>query len=195
MSSSEAARRKLIRLLKLACSGELAASLAYRGHWRSCSKTEEIERIRGIEEEELVHREDLEQMLTELGEAPSPWLELKAKLIGYPLGFLCHLSGWLLPMYGAGRLESRNVREYETAARHAWDAGRTEWVECLLVMAEVEWDHERYFREKVASHPLGRRLRLWPAPPPKENIRRSFHAERGPWQPEALVLTESAPLT
>jgi hypothetical protein len=39
------------------------------------------------------------------------------------------------------------------------------------MMAEVEWEHEQYFRAKVLSHPLGRRLPIWPAPPPKEAIR------------------------
>ena len=32
----------------------------------------------------------------------------------------------------------------------------------LLVMAEVEWEHEKYFRSCVLLHSLGRRLPLWP---------------------------------
>jgi hypothetical protein len=74
-------------------------------------------------------------------------------------------------MYGAGRLESRNVREYEDAAARASAAGRADWVDCLLAMAEVEWEHERFFRGKVRAHPLGRCLPLWTAPPPKPSIR------------------------
>jgi hypothetical protein len=80
-------------------------------------------------------------------------------------------------MYGAGRLESRNIVEYETAARRARDCGREDFVDCLLTMAEVEWEHENYFRSRVLLHPLGRRLPLWPVPPPKEAIRRSFEQE------------------
>jgi hypothetical protein len=95
------------------------------------------------------------------------------------LGLLCHVSGWLAPMYGAGRLESRNVREYEAAARHAWACGRRSWVPCLLTMAEVEWEHEAYFRARVVAHPIGRRLPIWRAPPPKERIRATFAAEVG----------------
>ena len=53
------------------------------------------------------------------------------------LGVLCHVSGWL--------------REYEAAARHAWNCGRREWVDCLLTMAEVEWEHDAYFRGRVLS--------------------------------------------
>jgi hypothetical protein len=85
--------------------------------------------------------------------------------------------GWLPPMYGAGRLESRNVGEYETAARYARDCGRDDFIDCLLTMAEVEWEHEKYFRSRVLAHPLGRRLSLWPEPPPKEMIRELFYRE------------------
>jgi hypothetical protein len=118
-------------------------------------------------------------MLAELGVGPSRSRELRAALVGRALAFLCHVSGWLAPMLGAGRLESRNIREYETAARLARAAGRPEWVDCLLTMAEVEWEHERYFRGRVSSHRFGRRLSLWPAPPPKESIRASAARDAG----------------
>ena len=39
----------------------------------------------------------------------------RAVIVGRLLGVMCHLIGWFAPMYGAGRLESRNIREYETA--------------------------------------------------------------------------------
>lgn len=92
------------------------------------------------------------------------------------LGFLCHVAGWFVPMYGAGRLESHNIVEYETAARLALDCGRTDVIDCILTMAEVEWEHEAYFRERVLSHPWSRRLAVWPAPAPREHIRASFPA-------------------
>ncbi len=80
-------------------------------------------------------------------------------------------------MYGAGRLESRNIREYETAARLARACGRREWLDCLLTMAEVEWEHEQYFRHLVLKHWLGRRIPIWPAPPGKESFRATFQAD------------------
>ena len=80
-------------------------------------------------------------------------------------------------MYGAGKLESRNIREYETAARYARDAGCHEFIDCLLEMAAVEWDHEHYFRSCVLRHALGRRLPIWPEPPPREVVRISFTTE------------------
>lgn len=173
------ARARLVELLRLAYSGERAAGYAYRGHWRSLREGPERERIRAIEEEEWHHRRQVGAMLDELRERPSRSRELRARLLGKALGLLCHVSGWLAPMYGAGKLESRNVREYEAAARHARDCGRGAWVECLLEMAELEWEHEAYFRAKVVEHRLGRRLPLWPAPPPKERIRASFAEESG----------------
>jgi hypothetical protein len=59
-------------------------------------------------------------------------------------------------MYGAGKLESRNVKEYEVAARHAWACDRREWVDCLLTMAEVEWEHEAFFSRPRAGAPMRR---------------------------------------
>ena len=113
-------------------------------------------------------------MLLSLNAHPSRVREIRALIIGRVLGLLCHVMGWLAPMYGAGRLESRNIVEYETAARYARDCGREDFIDCLLTMAEVEWEHENYFRSRVLLHSLGRRLSLWPAPPPKESIRQSF---------------------
>jgi rubrerythrin len=167
-------RARLVRLLQLAFSGERAAAYAYRGHWRSVSDPEERKRIHEIEDEEWHHRRLVGDMLANLGAVPLRGKELQALLIGRTLGFLCHFSGWLIPMYGAGRLESRNVNEYETAARYAEACGRPDLIDCLLTMAEVEWEHERYFRAKVTSHRLAPYLRLWTPPPPKETIRAAY---------------------
>ena len=166
--------RNLVALLQLAYSGELAAAHAYHGHWRSVTDADERARIAEIEQEELHHRKLVGEMLTSLGAAPNRSREIRASLIGRTLSFLCHVSGWLAPMYGAGRLESGNVREYEAAARFARECGREDLIDCLLTMAEVEWEHEKYFRSRVLTHPLGRRLTLWPQPPPKESIRKPF---------------------
>jgi len=181
------ATRDLIAILHLAYSGELAAGLAYRGHWKSLADSDERRRVREVEEEEWHHRVLVGVMLREMGESPRRIREARAWTIGRTLGLLCHVSGWLAPMYGAGKLESRNVREYEAAARHARDCGRREWVDCLLTMAEVEWEHEAYFRGRVLSHRLGRRLRLWPAPPPKATIRESFERDGEPRQDSRLA--------
>ncbi len=169
--------QNFIALLQLAYSAERAAAYAYRGHWHSVVREDERIRIRQIEDEEWHHRDLVGEMLESLGAHPSRRREIRALVIGRVLGVLCHVLGWLAPMYGAGRLESRNVSEYETAARYARDCGREAFIDCLLIMAEVEWEHEKYFRSRVLIHPLGRRLFLWPAPPSKEMIRESFARE------------------
>jgi len=194
VTTADESRQKLIAILQLAYSGELAAAYAYRGHWHSVKHEDEREAIRTVEEDEWRHRNLIGEMLNKLGSGPKNYRELRATIIGRTLGVLCHVMGWLVPMYGAGKLESRNVREYETAARYARDCGQLDFIECLLEMAEVEWDHERYFRSCVLKHALGRRLRLWPSPPPKETIRHSYESERGgPPPSEALIcVTEEA---
>ncbi|PYS46024.1 MAG: hypothetical protein DMF68_20455 [Acidobacteria bacterium] len=167
----------LVRILRLAYSGELAAAYAYRGHWRSVSDERTRARIREIENEEWHHRRLVGEMLAQLGRRPGRTREVRAFLIGRTLGALCHVTGWLAPMYGAGKLERRNIKEYESAARFAAGAGRAEFIDCLLTMAEVEWEHEQYFRLCVLSHRWSARIKLWPPPPPKEEIRRSFERE------------------
>ena len=167
----------LAAILRLAFSGELAAALAYRGHWHSVRDAGDRARIRQIEDEEWRHRELVGGMLAEIGMAPSPARERRARAVGRTLAVFCHLARWLTPMYGAGRLERRNIVEYETAARLAVRAGHPEFADCLLTMAEVEWEHEQYFRARVLAHRLAAWLPMWPAPPPKSEIRDSFERE------------------
>lgn len=179
---------RLTAILQLAYSGELAAALAYRGHWHSVRASEDRSRIRQIEAEEWHHRELVGAMLSKLGSAPSRARQRRARVVGRSLGFLCHLAGWLAPTYGAGRLERRNIVEYETAARLAMRAGRQEFADCLLTMAEVEWEHEQYFRSCLQRHRLARWIPLWSAPQPKAEIRGSFQQEMAT---QAVGLEES----
>ena len=185
-------RQKLIALLQLAYSGELAAAYAYRGHWKSVRNAEQKTAIQNIEADEWRHRKLVGEMLASLESGPSQRRETRANMIGRTLGFLCHVMGWLVPMYGAGRLESRNIREYETAARHARECGHHELVDCLLEMAEVEWDHEHYFRARVQEHFLGRRLPIWQQPAAKDSIRFTFEREQLSDQNAAPYVTTRA---
>ena len=168
------ANGRLIAMLQKAYSGELAAALAYRGHWKSVKDEMDRTRIRQIEGEEWHHRKMVHEMLSILGAQPLPIREARAYLVGRLLGFLCGLTGALLPLYAAGRLESRNIVEYESAAQFAIESGHSEFLECILKMAEVEWEHEHYFRGRVLQYKLPRFLRLWPAPPPKQSIRSRY---------------------
>jgi rubrerythrin len=167
-------RQQLVRLLQLAYSGELGAALAYRGHAASVADPSERHRISQIREEELDHRQRVGRMLRSLDGQPDPLLECRNRCIGSGIALFCHVGGWFLPMYGAGWIELRNIREYEHAARLAARCGEADFAEQLLALAEVEWEHECYFRLKAASHPFSRWLKVWPAPPPKDEIRRAF---------------------
>ena len=169
------ARWELTFLLQLAYSGERAAAQAYWGHRHSLSSPTERLEVGKICREELVHRRCLLGMLARLDAGPDPLRDRKMNRVGKTISFLCQIGGWFLPMYGAAKLESQNIREYELAARLAHVAGFEEMVEPLLEMAEVEWDHELYFRSKAMERKLFWKLMpKWPLPAPREEIRRSF---------------------
>lgn len=174
-------RALLIELLQHAYSGELAAALAYNGHWKSVRGESERDEIRKIETDELRHRALVGKILNDLGSQPDNRRERRMQRIGKIIGALCHVSGWFFPMYGAGRLERKNIGEYEIAARLAREAGLEEHVDNLLEMAEVEWDHEQYFRGKVLSHWLSRVFPIWSEPGGRSYIREAFeNREKAP---------------
>ena len=147
-------KSSLIRILQHAYSGELAAAYAYRGHWKSLKDSPEKDRIKEIEAEEWDHRRRVGEWLEKLGAKPRPVREQAFWTIGRVLGFTCHLSGWFMPMYFAGRLESQNSVEYEDAAAFAKKLDMQECVDDLLDMARVEVEHEVFFRQTIQNHRL-----------------------------------------
>jgi len=158
-------REELIRILLGAYSGELAAGLAYRGHWKSVRNAGERAAIQKIEREEWAHRERVGEILSSLGARPRKLRELKMWMIGRVIGLSCHVIGWFLPMYFAGRLESGNVVEYQDAAAHASAMGMTEFEADLLVMSRVEKEHELFFLSVITGHRMLPRVRpifKWP---------------------------------
>jgi len=148
------ARDNLIRILQNAHAGEVAAAYAYRGHWKSLRDSPEKTRIREIEAEEWEHRKRVGHWLEKLGAKSRPLREKVFWTIGRTLGASCFLSGWFMPMYFAGRLESQNSVEYEDAAALAKQLGMDDCVTDLLDMARVELEHEIFFRQIVAGHRL-----------------------------------------
>lgn len=148
------ARQNLIRILQNAHAGEVAAAYAYRGHWKSLKDSPEKERIREIEAEEWDHRRRVGEWLAKLDAKPKPLREKIFWTIGNILGPSCFVSGWFMPMYFAGRLESKNSVEYEDAAKFATELGMHYCVEDLLDMARVEVEHEEFFHQTVAGHRL-----------------------------------------
>jgi rubrerythrin len=148
------ARKNLVRILQNAYSGEIAAAFAYRGHWKSLRDSSEKTNIRKIEAEEWHHRERVGRWLATLGARPRRTREIVFWTIGRTLGLTCHISGWFMPMYFAGRLESGNAVEYEDAAAFARELEMQECVDDLLDMARVEVEHEVFFRQMVTGHRL-----------------------------------------
>lgn len=146
--------KKLVKILQYAHAGELGAARAYHGHWQAVTAPDEVEGISRIEKEEWVHRAAVRRMLTELRAKPFLPLELAIGTIGATLGALCPYTGWFFPMYFAGRLEFGNVDQYEDAAFHARALGFKEMARELHAMTAAERDHELFFMNKVAGHPL-----------------------------------------
>lgn len=174
--TSQHAKTALIKLLQNAHAGEKAAANAYYGHANSLFITSKEERneILKIYVDELHHRERLSDFLIRLNSRPRLLREVQMWLIGTTIALLSYFGTWLIPMYGAGRLERSNIGEYEVAARLALLAGEESLVDELLTFAEIEWDHELYFREKVKSHIMHRWLPMWDNPKPRDEIRHSF---------------------
>ena len=169
----EEARRALIRRLRLAYAGELAAATAYEGHWRSVRDEATRAEIRKILAEELAHRQRVGEILQVLGARPRRLRDAWMRMVGLTIAASCFVGGRYIPMYGAGKIERKNIREYEDAARLSHAAGLPYHDE-FLHMAEVEWDHEKYFHDIVRSHRLHKWSRSWRDPPPRQEIRLTF---------------------
>jgi hypothetical protein len=172
----EKAKNLLIHILQNAHAGEKAAANAYWGHANSpfVRDQKEKEEILKIYDDELHHRIRLKFMLDQLGGKPRLGREIIMYLIGATIAFLCIFGGWFIPMYGAGKLESTNIEEYEVAFRLAYLSGNHEFIDELIQFAEIEWDHEVYFADKAKDHFLLLFFKMWERPLPKETIRATF---------------------
>jgi rubrerythrin len=143
---------ELVHLARLAYSAERAAAFAYRGHAASVRDASEKTDLLRIEREEWVHRGHVLRILEKIGARPSRFLEIKYWIIGKAIGLSCHLIGWFMPMYFAGRLESGNVMEYVRMEILARAQGLDEELECIREMARVEKTHESFFLGKARGH-------------------------------------------
>jgi demethoxyubiquinone hydroxylase (CLK1/Coq7/Cat5 family) len=158
------AKANLIRILQNAHAGELAAAYAYRGHWKSLRESAEKTEIKKIEEEEWLHRRNIDRWLEFFDAKPRPLREKIFWTIGRTLGATCFLSGWFMPMYFAGRLESQNVQEYAEAAKYARELEMPDCAAEMIEMSDVEQRHEDFFKQVVQGHrllPIMRRVFRW----------------------------------
>lgn len=169
MGEPASARAQLVRLLQDAHAGELAAALAYRGHWHSLRRASERAEVKRIEGTEWDHRGHVLTMLQFLHERPRRLREFAMWSIGRCFGALCFVGGWFAPMYAAGRLEAMNVGQYLTARELADELGFAQWVPALESMRVEEARHEQWFGDRVRDHWLLRPTQFflkWTPPDP-----------------------------
>jgi hypothetical protein len=143
---------RLVQLLQLAYSAELAATFAYQGHAGSLRDPEQVAEVQRIENEERHHRSCVCAIMDDIGVSPSSWYEWKYSMIGKIICVSCYLIGWFMPMYFAGRLESGNVNEYIEMKALLNAAGITRHDAIVDEMTWVEKDHEVFFLEHVTGH-------------------------------------------
>ena len=145
---------RLVKLLQLAYSAEKAAAFAYVGHARSVRNSDEKRAIELIEHDEWHHREVVFSIMRQYGIRPSRFNEIKYHVIGKLLSMSCHVIGWFMPYFFAGRLESGNVCEYFVMMRYFNDLGITAHDEDLYAMGIKEKEHEVYFQKSLENSRL-----------------------------------------
>ena len=155
---------ELIDLLKKAYSAEKAAAFAYQGHAASVKDEMEKKEIRQIEIDEWLHRKEVLQIMNDFDISISKYYEFKFYIIGKMISASCHIIGWFMPFYFAGRLESGNVCEYFRMRQYFNSLEISDYDELLYDMGIKEKEHEVYFLEKIKTNkflPYYEKYFLW----------------------------------
>jgi hypothetical protein len=139
----------LVGSLQRAYSAERAASLAYIGHAASLRDPAAKARIKEIEQDEWDHRRNVLAILQHYDLPVSRRLEVQYYLIGQFIAACCHVIGWFMPYFFAGKLESGNVCEYFVMMRRFRALGIREHDAILYEMGMKEKEHELYFLAQV----------------------------------------------
>jgi hypothetical protein len=163
----------LADLLQKAYSAEKAAAYAYQGHAASVRKKEEKAAIRQIEEDEWNHRQEVLAIMQYYNIPVSKWYETKSAVIGKILSASCHVIGWFMPYFFAGKLESGNVCEYFRMKQYFNSMGIQQWDMVLYEMGIKEKEHEVYFLEKIKQSkvlPYFERIFNWGRSRSRNNI-------------------------
>ena len=145
---------ELVDLLKKAYSAEKAAAFAYQGHAAAVKNPEEKKSIRQIEVDEWNHRTEVLEIMKHYYVSISKFYEFKFHIIGKIISFSCHVIGWFMPFYLAGRLESGNVCEYFRMKQFFNSLGIKEHDGVLYEMGIKEKEHEVYFLEQIKDNKL-----------------------------------------
>jgi hypothetical protein len=144
----------LVRLLQRAYSAERAASLAYIGHADSLRDPVAKAAIKQIEDDEWAHREHVRAIMEYHDIPVSRSFEVRYFVIGKIIGLSCHVIGWFMPYFFAGKLESGNVCEYFVMMRYFRSLGIRRHDAVLYEMGMKEKEHEIFFLEQVKSSRL-----------------------------------------
>ena len=140
---------ELVDLLQMAYSAEKAAAFAYQGHAASVKSLDEKKAIHQIELDEWGHRHEVLEIMKQYDIPISKYYELRFHIVGKIISFSCHIIGWFMPFYFAGRLESGNVCEYFRAKNMFNALGITAHDKVLYDMGIREKEHEVYFYDQI----------------------------------------------
>jgi hypothetical protein len=144
----------LVRLLQRAYSAERAASFAYIGHAASLRDPQAKAAVKQIEDDEWAHRRHVLAIMQQYGVPVSRWFEVHYYVVGKIIGASCHVIGWFMPYFFAGKLESGNVCEYFVMMRYFHSLGIREHDAILYEMGMKEKEHEVYFLEQIKTSRL-----------------------------------------
>ena len=139
----------LVELLQRAYSAEKAAAFAYIGHAASLKTPAEKAAVKQIEDDEWGHRRNVLVIMQRYAIPISRYYEIKFHLIGRVISASCHVIGWFMPYFFAGKLESGNVCEYFVMMKYFHSLGIKDHDQILYEMGIKEKEHEVYFLEQI----------------------------------------------
>lgn len=154
----------LVDLLQRAYSAEKAAAYAYIGHAASLREPTVKAAVKQIEDDEWAHRTHVLALMRQYSVQPSRYYEAKYAVIGKIIAASCHVIGWFMPIFFAGKLESGNVCEYFVMMHHFHSLGIREHDAVLYEMGIKEKEHEMFFLDQIRHSrvlPVFERLFSW----------------------------------
>ena len=139
----------LVELLQRAYSAEKAAAFAYIGHAASLKKPGDKAAVKQIEDDEWGHRRNVLVIMQQYDIPIRRFYEIKFHVIGRVISASCHVIGWFMPYFFAGKLESGNVCEYFVMMKYFHALDIREHDEILYEMGIKEKEHEVYFLAQI----------------------------------------------
>jgi hypothetical protein len=154
----------LVELLQRAYSAERAASFAYIGHAASLKDPAAKLAVKQIENDEWDHRRHVLAIMQQYDVPVSRAFEIRYYFVGKLISASCHVIGWFMPYFFAGKLESGNVCEYFVMMHYFHSLGIREHDGILYEMGMKEKEHEVYFLAQIKNSrwlPFFERVFAW----------------------------------